>query len=255
MNSHYNPLKNSVSYKSGLYDHYLTHVMAYQREFTVDAFDRACVMFEKYFSRFLPASKEARILDLGCGAGEFLYYLHKKGYKNTIGVDISSEMVEVAKSLGVHNVEIADATVYLKAHHSTFDLITAHDLIEHLGKTDILTLVTEMHRALVNGGTVLISTLNVASPFGMAVFGDDFTHQVALTPKSLAQVLRMAGFREVQVYPKRPYVHNIKSAIRCMLWKIIEQVIRAYLLVETGNIGSGVYTQTMFAIARKIESR
>ena len=38
-------------------------------------------VFRKRFARHLPAERNARILDLGCGYGEFLCFLQRAGYR------------------------------------------------------------------------------------------------------------------------------------------------------------------------------
>ena len=41
---------------------------------------------------------QAHILDLGCGTGLGAVYLHQLGYRNLAGIDLSSEMVALARS-------------------------------------------------------------------------------------------------------------------------------------------------------------
>ena len=48
-------------------------------------------------------SNDVRILDLGCGTGLVGEELHKRGYKNIDGVDLTPEMLELAKAKGVYN--------------------------------------------------------------------------------------------------------------------------------------------------------
>src|SRR5437870_7579155 len=54
-----------------------------------------------YTTLFRSANKAARIADLGCGYGSFLYFLHEEGYRNIAGVDISAEQVDSARKLGI----------------------------------------------------------------------------------------------------------------------------------------------------------
>ena len=49
-------------------------------------------------------SKKAHIVDLGCGTGLVGQELHKLGYKNIDGVDISPELLKVAENKGVYGM-------------------------------------------------------------------------------------------------------------------------------------------------------
>ena len=61
------------------------------------------------FLHLLPTRKDAAILDLGCGYGKFLYFLQNEGYTETRGIDLNPQQLEVARSLGVRNVECCEA--------------------------------------------------------------------------------------------------------------------------------------------------
>ena len=45
---------------------------------------------------------DARVLDLGCGTGLIGEQLHKRGYTNIDGVDLTPEMLEIAKTKGIY---------------------------------------------------------------------------------------------------------------------------------------------------------
>lgn len=91
---------------------------------------------------------------------------------------------------------------------------------------------------------------NAEPLFGCRLLYGDFTHEVSLTRNSLGQVLRVAGFTEVAFYPTGPVPKGIKSAMKFLLWKAIEALLRFYMLVETGS-GDGIYTQTIICMAKK----
>lgn len=62
--------------------------------------------FTKLEKKIISKSK-GDILDLGCGTGNYIPYLNKKG--NVLGIDISRSAVEVAKKkYGLNNVKVAD---------------------------------------------------------------------------------------------------------------------------------------------------
>lgn len=204
----------------------------------------------KHYSKLLPDNKHASIIDIGCGSGSFVYFLKKLGYENASGIDISPEQVQVAKNLGLKNVECSDNMTFLKGKQNTYDVVIAKDLIEHYPKESIMELLDLIFDALKPGGKVIIQTPNAESPFGSRFRYYDFTHSVAFTKSSLSQVLRASGFETVNFYAMGPVPHGIKSFIRFLLWNIILAIIKLCMLVETGS-ADGIYTQTIIAVGCK----
>lgn len=85
-----------------------------------------------------------------------------------------------------------------------------------------------------------MTTENAHALFGATAAFTDFTHEIAFTPRSLAQVFRVCGFEEVAVYGEEPVAHNLLSAIRLIMWKMVKALIKAYLLIE-GSAGFGMW--------------
>ncbi|MBI5375539.1 MAG: class I SAM-dependent methyltransferase [Candidatus Schekmanbacteria bacterium] len=204
----------------------------------------------KHYSKLLPDNKHASIIDIGCGSGSFVYFLKKLGYENTSGIDISPEQIQVAKNLGLTDVECSDNIIYLKGKQNAYDVVIIKDLIEHYPKESIMELLDLVFDALKPGGKVIIQTPNAESPFGSRFRYYDFTHSVAFTKSSLSQVLRATGYENVSFYAMGPVPHGIKSFIRFLLWKIILIIIKLYMLIETGS-ADGIYTQTIIAVGQK----
>lgn len=188
---------------------------------------------------------------MGCGSGSFLYFLRSEGYRRIRGIDIAAEQVALARRLGITDVEAADAFTFLAAHAGAYDLIVALDVVEHFPKDEVLRFLDLAHGALRPGGSLLLRTPNADSPFHSWIRYADFTHEVAFTPLSIRQVLRATGFTDVEVVPLEPYAHGPASALRWLLWKIVKQMIRLYLLIEQGTPGSGVFTANLCAVARR----
>ena len=67
-------------------------------EFTRDVglWDSEKYVFKKYLQQ------DDRILDLGCGTGRTTFPLYKAGYRNIVGVDLTSEMIEEAQKLNAY---------------------------------------------------------------------------------------------------------------------------------------------------------
>jgi len=203
---------DAVNYRERLYQHYVSTHFASLREIAPEALEKQRVFFRAYFGRFLPADHNARILDLGCGYGAFLYFLQKAGYLNVWGVDISPEQVEAAQRLGISNVYCEDLMVFLPKHKEAFDCITALDVVEHFRKEEILTLLDAVYQALKPGGIFIMQSPNADGPFGAHYRYYDFTHEIAFTKTSITQVLATVGFRNIRVYPAGPIVHGVARA-------------------------------------------
>jgi len=110
---------------------------------------------------YLNSLKNPKILDLGCGEGQFydILKLYKKDF-SYIGVDISEKHVEKAERKGL-NVTIHDVSKKLPFESHTFDVIIASEIIEHLFDTDAF--LKECHRLLKKEGLLVLATPNIAS--------------------------------------------------------------------------------------------
>jgi 2-polyprenyl-3-methyl-5-hydroxy-6-metoxy-1,4-benzoquinol methylase len=240
-----------LKYREGLYSTYVSKNTSHlYGEAGTDLFVRQFPVWKKYYTRFLPLDKSARIIEIGCGNGGFLYCLKKFGYENSYGIDISPEQIRIAKKLGMLNVECADVIDFLQDKKGIYDVIVIRDVIEHFTKNEILEMLRLMFSSLKQGGIVIIQTPNGESPFGSRFRYWDFTHEMSFTRMSLSHILRLTGFGRINFYPTGPVPHGVKSTLRFLLWKIIEMTIRFYMVVETGS-GEGVYTQNIIAVAEK----
>ena len=79
----------------------------------------------KFFKKWLPKNKGARILELCCGTGRLTIPIAKDGY-NISGVDITSSMLEQAK---VKASEAGLEVEFIEADIRTLDLPEKYDLI------------------------------------------------------------------------------------------------------------------------------
>ena len=69
-------------------------------------------------------NNNARILDAGCGTGLVGQILHKKSYKNIVGVDFSKEMIDRAHKKNVYkSLSLCDLTERLEFEDGSFDAI------------------------------------------------------------------------------------------------------------------------------------
>jgi SAM-dependent methyltransferase len=136
----------------------------------------------------LPAAAEARLLDVGCGAGNMIDHL--SAYGQVKGLEIDPRPVKVAHERG-YDVEQFDATQPLPFAADTFEAVTALDVIEH--NEDDLAILRDSHRVLKPGGHIIIT---VPALMWLWSHNDDLNaHVRRYTASELRQKLQQTGFK------------------------------------------------------------
>ncbi len=238
-----NSLQDSeTDYRSRIYAQYVTRGDGPSQSFDPHTARRWGRSYHHYLRGWLPANRDAAILDIACGSGGLLFFFHEQGFHNLSGVDVSPEQVRIARDIAPNVVE-GDLFEFLQSHPDSFDLITALDVVEHQKKDDVLRLLDLCHAALRPGGRLVLQTPNAESPFGFSVRSADFTHEVCFTSYSLGWLLKLCGFGEVAARETGPPPFRWLSLGRYLLWRVIRGFIKLWNIVETGAAGSGVYTR------------
>src|SRR5579864_7451821 len=121
-----------------LYDAYARTHFDHSPLMRAESYDAIVPFFRANYLPYLPKDKSAPIVDLGCGAGHFLYFLRKEGYVNAYGVDWSPDMVAYCRRQGLNNVEEGDLFEFLAQHPKRFRAIVCNDLIEHIPRVRMI---------------------------------------------------------------------------------------------------------------------
>jgi len=199
--------------------------------------------------RYLPDDRAARILDLGCGHGAFLYVLRQMGFSNVSGVDVSREQVEAAARLGIRGVGLSDALEHVETlEQMSVDVVLSMDLLEHLPGATLLALAENVRRILRSDGRWVLHVPNAEGLFGAGVRYGDLTHHRAFTPSSVRQLCRTAGFERVEIHRDPPVVHGAASLLRRIVWGVGEGALRLLFTAETGRLDP-VLTRNLLAVA------
>jgi len=103
-----------------------------------------------------------RILDIGCHAGAYSYYLAQKGHK-VVAADVDEDVLKIARRKYSHPdllfVRIDGSR--LDFEDDSFDSVLLLEVLEH--SRDPRGLVGEIHRVLRPGGFLILSVPNAAS--------------------------------------------------------------------------------------------
>jgi len=163
------------------FDDYFSSIFSHSNVFSQKEYQNSLSQFELNYEKFLPSLKKAKILDVGCGAGHFLYYLEKKGFTDFLGIDISPQQVGFCRENISQRVKQADAFEFLQGKESAFDAIVANDLLEHIPKEETIPFLKLVHAALKDKGIFLVRTPNMGNPFSLYPRYKDFTHEAGFT--------------------------------------------------------------------------
>lgn len=209
--------------------------------------------FEDNYAPLLPADKNATILDIGCGMGEFLLFLKQRGYQNIEGVDISAHLIEYCRQLvGCTATQIVELRSFLDARPGTYDLIYLGDVIEHFPKTELLPNLAAIRDALRPGGSLLQRTNNAAGLAGSYMRYTSLTHEFCFNDRAMRKVLETAGFKPVRVFAERL---KMRWRPKYIAWLLFRRAWYAALnlgyLAELGSDRPRVVTRLLLAQAFK----
>jgi len=138
-----------------------------------------------------------RVLDIGCGHGEFLQLLQEQGHE-AVGIDIDPAMVATCQQLGLTAYE-GDAGTFLAAHAGQFDAIFSSNVIEHLDAQRVQAWIRQAYHALRPGGLLLIGTPNPESLIvQLHEFWRDPTHVRLYSRQLIEFFFADAGFGNIQ---------------------------------------------------------
>jgi len=148
----------------------------------------------------------ARLLDVGCGEGFFLFNASKAGY-TTKGIEISQDAAEYAiREFGL-DVE-AKPFEELRFAENYFDVVTLWQVLEHVSYP--LMVLKEVHRILKPGGLLATSTPDIegmlAKIFQRKWWNLRRLHINQFTAKTLTDMLNRAGFKNVFSTDYKEYI-------------------------------------------------
>lgn len=136
-------------------------------------------LFRREFSYF---NQKGKILDLGCGGGDFI----NLDSKRIIGVDNNKKSIELCKKRKFRVVYSSATRLPFKKDY--FDGVHCSHLIEHLYPHDAHKMLSEVSRVLKKGGIFVLST-----PIYWDGFYNNFTHVKPYNPESIIRYLVADG--------------------------------------------------------------
>jgi len=194
-----------------------------------------------------------KLLDVGAGIGGSAFYMAKSFGITVDGVDLSSNMVEIARENLAKMSEEVQKKVTFRVEDATtmeypenhYDVVYSRDTILHIA--DKKSLFQNFFKTLKPGGRVVITDYcrGDLAKAGKADYGQDFKDYVAdrgyhlLTVEQYGQVLTEAGFASVDAQDKTELFVEILHRELENFRKIRDEVVEEYSAEDYDHICQG----------------
>jgi 2-polyprenyl-3-methyl-5-hydroxy-6-metoxy-1,4-benzoquinol methylase len=200
--------------------------------------------------RLLPANKNAKIVDLGCGFGTFVKPAIDAGYTNITGYDISQEQVNVAHKLGLKTVHHCSIEDYF-AKGEKVDVIVGLDIIEHFTKDELIEFLNSVKKCLNPGGKAIFRTPNMDAPQTSVYAYGDVSHEVFLNKSSALQIMSAMGFSTTEVFGGLLRNTNpLKEIIRKIGWWKYKTLKKIVLFCSARTWHNVVFEPNLLIVAK-----
>jgi 2-polyprenyl-3-methyl-5-hydroxy-6-metoxy-1,4-benzoquinol methylase len=141
-----------------------------------------------------------RLLDVGCGHGEFVRAAGLLGYQ-AFGVDMDEKAIAVARRIGIANVTVGRAE---DCKEGPFQVITCFDVLEHL--EDPVAVVRSFATSLAPNGRIVISLPAWdCGPFLLCPDADNPPHHLTLWTETAVKALADRTGLAVLKMTRMPY--------------------------------------------------
>ena len=181
----------SVTGKSGSYLDYVIYAMMRM------LFPISLYLDAKSRHIFTVKNMPGKLLDIGCGNGEYLRFASRFGW-NVVGVDFDGSAVSEARSGGL---DVRLGSIDVIDRKEKFDFITLSHVVEHV--YDPAELIRTCYSLLNDGGTLWLETPNIES-MGYALYKSNWRglepprHVMLFNQASLSEILLKSGFVSVK---------------------------------------------------------
>jgi 2-polyprenyl-3-methyl-5-hydroxy-6-metoxy-1,4-benzoquinol methylase len=161
---------------------------------------------------------DSSVIDIGCGAGDFLLQAVNSGIKNAEGIDATPSSVELCRSKGLNVCckRIEDLS------DSKYDAVVSFHCLEHVA--DPLEFVRQALHLLKPGGVLLISTPyspQVIEYFWFHPLNHPPHHTIRLNKKSFEKLAELTGTRiEFYNFHNTSLISHIRSCFSYSVYKI-----------------------------------
>jgi SAM-dependent methyltransferase len=172
----------------------------------------------------------SRVLEIGSGNGNFLSFATRENWE-VCGTEANESLVELAKQNGYSVLHTKDLSNF---QDSTFDLVVAFDVLEHIPQNLIPDLITEINRILKHDGYFIARYPNGDSPFGLPHQNGDVTHVTTIGSAKMRYFVASTNMQLVFLGGEAQPI--VGSSARYMLHRLVMNPLKAIINFLVVNI-------------------
>lgn len=176
--------------------------------------DRRTPLYQEFLSRYRPIRPRNRLLDVGCGRGQFLLLARKRGW-DVVGTEIAEAAAAAARARGLL-VRLGSLTT-ADLPESSFDIVTFWNVLDFM--PDPVEQMRAAKKALTPGGLLVARVSNLAFqsaayrasrllrwwPRVAASLAKQYVFtQISFNARTLRWTLERAGFGRAEVANSLP---------------------------------------------------
>lgn len=185
--------------------------------------------FYPYTASLLPAGKNARLLDLGCGTGlELGYYFEQRGCGRITAIDLSAGMLDALREkFRDREIECVQGSYFeLPLGEGIYDAAVSVESLHHFAPEEKLSLYRRLYAALTENGYFVLTDYFAHTPEEERYFSlelkrlkneqgiadeGSYHYDTPLTVSHEVQLLRAAGFRSVKAMKRWGATHTLMA--------------------------------------------